>query len=175
MKEELDTLQRWEMWSYVATVIAALSIPAGIVTYMIDRGKERVEEQEQSRIEREENYSRLQAEFRKAQFWLADHPEVNKHELPPEDATTRGQQEIYYSTLISLFEESFILFYKPEDPEYQRMWNTWADYIQEWLQRPNFRKTAPELLAGEDKEFVVYMQHLLEAPITNTPSMDSPA
>jgi hypothetical protein len=37
------------------------------------------------------------------------------------------------------------------------MWQTWEDYIDFWLKKEDFRKVVPELLSGEDPDFVGYM------------------
>lgn len=148
----------WEEWSYIATVVAALPVAAGAVYFFFERHMQRQAEEEESRIEREENYSRLQAEFRKAQFWLADHPEVNMHDRSFLNPVLAEKQRIFYSNLVSLLEESFILFHKPDDPEYVRLWNTWEDYMNELLTWDNFRQALPELLKGEDESFVNYVR-----------------
>jgi hypothetical protein len=45
-------------------------------------------------------------------------------------------------------------------PEYRRMWNSWVDYIKDWLRKPNFQNALPRLMQGEDPDFVAYMAKL---------------
>ena len=153
----------WEKLSYIATI---LPVFAGFFYWLfVERRKQREIEEEENRLELRKNYSDLQREFRKAQYWLAD---TLKNKL--EQDTTRmdmnsiihlltpGQKMIFYSILISMLEESFILFYRPDDPEYRRLWNSWEDYINEMLKIKDFRDQLLSLLQGEDPKFVEYMK-----------------
>lgn len=45
----------------------------------------------------------------------------------------------------------------------QRLWQVWADYMQEWCRRDDFRTALPVLLHGEDPEFAAYMRRLAGA------------
>jgi hypothetical protein len=158
MYEVWTRLEWLEGASYLATIITIPTAIASILYLFRERQKQLHEDREARRIEREENYSDLQSEFRKAQYLLIEHPELDQHETPLTDPALLKQQKIYYSNLVSLFEQSFILFHKPEDPEYERMWNSWSDYIGEWLVKPNFRSALPELMVGEDPDFMKYIQ-----------------
>ena len=41
-----------------------------------------------------------------------------------------------------------------------RRWNSWEDYIREWCRRSDFRARLPDLLRGEDPDFVRYVEKL---------------
>jgi hypothetical protein len=43
-----------------------------------------------------------------------------------------------------------------------RRWNSWEDYMREWCLREDFRTALPELLKGEDRDFVQYIRRLAE-------------
>lgn len=158
-----DVLQFWEFLSYVATVIAATTVPAAVLFYFSEKKKEYAAEKEASRIEREENYSRLMAEYRKLQIWYAEKPEIwdHKNALVGKDLELQRQ---YYSMMIGVLEESFMLFYVPEDAEYMRMWHSWDDYINELLALSNFRGQLDRLLHGEDERFIAYMEEKMRVP-----------
>jgi hypothetical protein len=67
--------------------------------------------------------------------------------------------------LVSLFERAFILLYEETKPTYQRMWNSWNDYINLWVKYPNFRAVLPELMKGEDPAFVSFMAKITSLPL----------
>jgi hypothetical protein len=82
-------------------------------------------------------------------------------------ALTTEQRErrfIIFDMLISLFERAYLLLYEEGmDTRESRRWSSWEDYIREWCRRPDFRAALPELLSGEDPDFVRYVERLAEA------------
>ena len=46
------------------------------------------------------------------------------------------------------------------DKQTARMWASWEDYIRYWLGKPDYRAMLPELLDGEDPDFVAYVRKL---------------
>jgi hypothetical protein len=42
----------------------------------------------------------------------------------------------------------------------RRRWNSWDDYMREWCRREDFRAALPQLLRGEDRAFVTYIERL---------------
>jgi hypothetical protein len=51
--------------------------------------------------------------------------------------------------------------YEPKmTAQQRRRWLSWEDYMREWCRRADFRAMLPELLEGEDPEFVVYLRAL---------------
>lgn len=144
-----NDLMTWlEFLSYVATVVG---IPLALGVFMFEERKERQAEQE-------EIYEKLMDHYARIQEKLFEYPELDQHDAPLTNAEHARRQYIVYEMLTSLFERSFILLYGETDPAYQRMWNSWEDYIAEWLARPNFRVVLPKLMHGEDPDFVAYMQ-----------------
>ena len=145
-----DLMTWFEFLSYIAT---ALGIPLALFVFMFEEKKERQAEQE-------EIYEKLMDHYARIQEKLFEYPELDHHDTPlnnPEDAR---RQYILYEMLISLFERSFILLYGETDPAYQRMWNSWEDYIAEWVHRPNFRAALPQLMQGEDPDFANYISKI---------------
>lgn len=146
----MSILEFFEFLSYVAT---AVGIPLAIITFVYQEKKERQNEQE-------EIYDKLMGHYAEIQEKLFEYPELDMHSQESQDAETKRRQHILYEMLISLFERSFILLESEKDPAYQRMWNSWADYIQEWLDKPNFCAALPKLMKGEDPDFVAYIAKL---------------
>ena len=144
------TLEFFEFMSYIATIIG---IPAAVATFIYQERKERQNEQE-------EIYDKLMEHYTTIQNKLFEHPELDLHTQPSQDPETARRQYILYEMLISLFERSFILLASEKDPAYQRMWNSWVDYILQWLEKPNFIAALPELTKGEDPDFVPYIAKL---------------
>lgn len=145
----------FEFLSYVATVVG---IPLAIVMFMIQESKERQNEQE-------EIYDKLMGHYTDIQEKLFEHPELDVHDKKLDNAEDARRQYILYQMVVSLFERSYILLASEKDPAYQRMWNSWVDYIREWVERPNFRTALPKLMEGEDKDFVAYMASLTKLPL----------
>lgn len=144
----IETFLEWmELTSYIATVFG---IPLAIVIFIHQERKER-------RIEQQEIYDKLMAHYTEIQDKLFNFPELDMHNEPLYDPEDARRQYILYEMVVSLFERSFILLHGEQDPEYRRMWNSWLDYIYDWLSKPNFQKALPELMDGEDPDFVAYM------------------
>jgi len=152
----LDALQQWEFLSYVATVVG---IPMAIILWAVEQRKERANEHE-------ETYREYTNDYKDILQILIDNPEIDHHDQPithddkKEEKQLLQKQRRFYETLISVFESAFIVLYGDRDDKYQRMWNSWEDYIKEWLAKNNFRQELPRLLQGEDAEFCQYVGDL---------------
>lgn len=146
----MTLLEFMEFLSYVATVVG---IPLAIIMFRVQENKERQNEQE-------EIYDKLMEQYTGIQEKLFEFPELDMHEKPLANPEDSRRQYILYQMVVSLFERAFILLASETDPAYQRMWNSWVDYIREWAVRPNFRDALPHLMEGEDKDFVAYMAQL---------------
>ena len=146
----LTFLEWMELLSYVATVIG---IPLALLTFVHQEKKERQAEQE-------EIYDKLMDHYSGIQQKLFEHPELDQHDAPLPDSEAARRQRILYELLVSLFERAYILLYGETDPAYRRMWNSWVDYMELWAKRPNFRLLLPEMLEGEDLDFVKFMKSL---------------
>lgn len=142
-----DFLTWMELLSYIATVVG---IPLALFVFMFEEKKERQAEQE-------EIYEKLMDHYARIQEKLFEYPELDQHDRPLTDSENARRQYILYEMLISLFERSFILLYGESDPAYRRMWNSWEDYMAQWLAHPNFRTALPRLMQGEDPGFVAYV------------------
>lgn len=145
-------LELFELLSYVATIVG---IPLAIFIFKREEVKERQAEQE-------EIYDKLMDHYDQILARLFEHPDIDQHNTPLDDAELRRQQKILYEMLVNLFERAFILLYGEKEIAYRRMWNSWEDYIKNWIARPNFREMLPDLVKGEDPDFVAYMGRLSE-------------
>jgi predicted metal-dependent hydrolase len=146
----------WEIASYVVTVIA---LPFAIVVFYLEQRKERQNEEEEIYQELTDEY----AGFSKILLKNADLGMMS-NSVPDEKLTTeqRERKQIIYDLLVSLFERAYILVYEEKmNKQTQRLWATWDDYIRFWCKRKDFREVLPELLKGEDPDFIAYIQKIV--------------
>ncbi|HEY1096950.1 MAG TPA: hypothetical protein VGF14_06885 [Alphaproteobacteria bacterium] len=146
----LFDLETWEMWSYVVTVFG---LPLAIGVFLFEQRRERQGEEEEIFQYLSEEY----AEFQKLILENADLG-LTTDAARQLDADQIERQHILYDILISLFERAYILVYEDKmDKQTRRLWASWEDYMDSWCRRADFRAMLPELLSGEDPDFVAYM------------------
>ena len=146
----------WEISSYIVTVVA---LPFAIIVFILEQRKERQNEDE-------ELYQQLTDEYADFSKILLEHADLGlMSNSVPEDQLTIEQRErkkIIYDLLVSLFERAYILVYEENmNKQSQRLWATWDDYIRFWCKRKDFRDILPELLEGEDPEFIAYIHNVM--------------
>jgi hypothetical protein len=149
-------IRTWELLSYIVTVVA---LPFAIVVFWLEQKKERGNEQE-------ELFVKLLDEYNELAKILIDNSDLclltgkkTKDNFTPEQ---EEKKFVIYDLLVSFFERAFILIYETNMNKLEtRMWQTWEDYIDFWLKKEDFRKVVPELLSGEDPDFVDYMNKKL--------------
>src|SRR6188768_4140097 len=141
----MDMRETWEFLSYVVTVIG---LPFALLVFIYEQRKER-------RNEDEEIFQRLSDEYREFLKLVLDNADL--HLLRRESSRlelTEEQKErrlAIFGILISLFERAYLLVYEEKmDKQTRRMWQSWEDYMREWVQRSEFREALPDLLEGED-------------------------
>jgi len=151
----MTTLETWEFLSYVVTVVG---LPLAIAIFLYEQRKER-------RNEDEEIYQRLSDEYREFLKLVLDNADL--HLLRREGAKQEWSDEqkerrlAIFGILISLFERAYLLVYEDDmTKQTRRMWQSWEDYMLEWLRRADFRAALPELLEGEDEDFTRYISGL---------------
>jgi hypothetical protein len=153
----MSLLETMEMLSYVVTVVG---FPLAILTFVWEQRKERQNEEE-------EIFQRLSDEYREFLKLVLDNADL--HLLRREGARvelTEEQKErqlAIFGILISLFERAYLLVYEEKmDKQTRRMWQSWEDYMLEWVRRTDFRSALPGLLEGEDEEFTHYITGLMQ-------------
>lgn len=152
----MSALETMEMLSYIVTVVG---LPLAILTFVWQQRQERQNEEE-------EIFQRLSDEYREFLKLVLDNADL--HLLRREGASaelTEEQKErrlAIFGILISLFERAYLLVYEEEmDKQTRRMWQSWEDYMREWVRRADFRSALPGLLEGEDEEFTLYISGLM--------------
>jgi hypothetical protein len=155
----MDMLQVWEMLSYIVTVIG---LPFAIVIFIYEQRKERQNEEE-------EIFQRLSDEYREFLKLVLDNADLHllRRDATTDQTLTPEQKErrfAIFGILISLFERAYLLVYEEDmDKKERRLWQSWEDYMREWIRRPDFHAALPQLLEGEDLEFTEYIRKLAES------------
>lgn len=152
---QLEIVEFWELFSYIVTVIG---LPWAVWLYLADARRERENEEEAV-------YLTLSDEYAKFSKVLLDNADlqlvsggISDLAMGPEQ---RERKKIIYEMLVALFERAYILVYEEDmDRQAKRRWASWEDYIKFWLAHDDFRVLLPELLQGEDEDFVAYVKGL---------------
>lgn len=146
----------WELASYVVTVIG---LPLAIVVFISDQRRER-------RNEEDEVYQLLSDAYNDFLRVVIDNPDLRLRSQAATPDLSAEQQErmlVIFDMLISLLERAYLTAYSDSMNEAQRRrWNSWEDFMREWLRRDAFYYRLPQLLKGEDPEFAAYVQRLAE-------------
>ena len=154
----MPTLETWELLSYVVTVVG---LPFAIVVFLWEQRKERL-------VDEEELHQRLSAAYTDFLKLVLDNADLQLLRARPQaielDAEQQERRFALFGILISIFEQAYVMVYEEGmSRQRQRLWQNWADYIQDWCARPDFRAALPELLRGEDEDFAAYMLRTAEA------------
>jgi hypothetical protein len=163
-------LMGWlEALSYLVTIVA---LPYAIFVFIVEQRKER-------RNEEEEIFQRLSDEYREFLKLVLDNADLQllRREGKRNDLTEEQKERrlAIFGILISLFERAYLLVYEETmDRHNQRLWQSWEDYMREWVRRAEFRDQLPELLEGEDEDFTRYLRTLVESEVTRVKSALEP-
>jgi hypothetical protein len=146
----------WEIASYVVTVIG---LPLAIALFLFEQRKER-------RNEEAEVYQLLSDAYNDFLKVVIDNPDLRlrSNTVPPDRSPEQQERMLaVFDMLISLLERAYLTAWTPEmTPEQKRRWNSWEDFMREWIRRDDFYYRLPDLLRGEDHEFAAYLRRLAE-------------
>ena len=138
--------------------MTTIGLPLAIVVFLYEQWKERDNEEEEVYQLLSDNYQdflKITLDNPDLRMFSAETPELSKEQ--------RERKLIIFSMLISLFERAYLLLHERKmAPKQLRRWSSWEDYMREWCRREDFRALFPELLEGEDPEFVTYIRALAE-------------
>lgn len=152
----------WEIASYVVTVIG---LPVAIVFYVLDRLKQRGQEEEETYIQLSDEY----VDFLKLALEHSDLHLLAPTATPALDPNQLARKSVLLGILISLFERAYILTYRPGMKGADlRRWHSWEDWMREWCRREDFREAMKTHLPGEDEQFISYLQTLADEEADKT-------
>jgi hypothetical protein len=148
--------QTWELASYVVTVIG---LPLAIFLFLFEQRKERATDED-------EVYQLLSNAYNDFLKVVIDNPDLRlRSEFATQDLSAEQQERmlIVFDMLISLFERAYLTAYSEHmTPLQRRRWNSWEDFMREWVRRDDFYLRLPKLLKGEDPEFAAYLRRIAE-------------
>lgn len=151
------SLETWELLSYVVTVVG---LPLAIAVFLYEQRRERENEEEAV-------YQLLSDNYQDFLKMALDHPDLKLFSAGATASLNEEQRErqlILFNMLVSLFERAYLLLYEDDmAPKQARRWNSWKDYMLEWCRRSDFRAGLPQLLRGEDPDFVRYLQGIADS------------
>ncbi len=153
----MSIMEVFELLSYVVTVVG---LPFAIAVFLTEQRKERLNDQE-------EIFQRLSDEYREFLKLVLNNADLQllRRERGAQELSAEQKERRFaiFGILISLFENAHLLVYEENmDRQTRRLWQSWEDYMREWVRRADFRDALPELLEGEDEDFSQYLRTLLE-------------
>ena len=147
-------LESWELASYVVTVIG---LPLAIGLFLYEQRKQRGNEED-------EVYQLLSNAYNDFLKVVIDNADLHLRSNAPTPELTPEQRErmlAIFDMLISLLERAYLTAWSPQmTPAQARRWNSWEDFMREWIRRDDFYLRLPDLLRGEDPEFADYLRAL---------------
>jgi hypothetical protein len=159
-QQAVMSIETWELLSYIVTVVG---LPLAICVFLYEQRKERENEEEEVYQLLSDNYQ----DFLKVALENPDLQLFSKGPTPDLTAEQRERKFIVFNMLVSLFERAYLLLYETSmSPQQARRWRSWEDYMREWCERGDFRAALPDLLHGEDPEFVSYISGVLDRQAT---------
>jgi hypothetical protein len=145
-----------EMASYAVTVFG---LPYAAWVFWVEQRKERENEEEEA-------YQHLSDAYKDFLKVVLDHADLQlrtTQALSDPSPEQRERMMTIFDMLIALFERAYLIAYRLNmSPTEQRRWNSWDDYMREWCNRDDFRQALPQLLRGEDPDFVAYICRIAE-------------
>jgi hypothetical protein len=149
-------LETWELLSYVVTVVG---LPLAIALFFHDQRKERDNEDEEIHQQLSDSYTG----FMRLVLENADLGLISRSVPATLDDQQRERRLVLFDLLVSLFERAYLLAWEDDmTPRQKRRWASWEDWMREWCRREEFREALPQLLRGEDPDFVRYITALAE-------------
>jgi hypothetical protein len=151
----MTMLEVLEMGSYLVTIVG---LPLAILVFLHERRRE-------ARNEEAEIYQKLSDEYADFLRLVIENPDLGllkqgkAAQLLSEEQTER--KSAIFRLLVALFERAYILAYGEHmTVQQRRQWQSWEDYMREWTRREDFCQALPELLDGEDPDFVTHITRI---------------
>jgi hypothetical protein len=137
--------------------VAIVGLPFAIWVFMVQQRAARENEDEEAYLHLADAYN----EFLKVVLAHSDLQLRTAEPLPDPTAEQRERMLVIFDMLVSLFERAYLVAYKqPMSAAEARRWNSWDDYMREWVRRDDFHNALPLLLQGEDAAFRAYLMRL---------------
>ncbi len=138
-----------------------IGIPIGIVLYVVNKRKERLEREYGT-------YDALDNKYIEYLTLCLANPDLDVADTPRRDITTLSPEQehrelVIFSILISIMERAYLM-YKDKSGRVRRdQWAGWDAYIRDWSGRTNFTSVLPTLRQQFDGEFVNYLDSVVSS------------
>jgi hypothetical protein len=144
----------WELTSFVVT---SFGFPLALFVFLYEQRRERANEEAGV-------YQLLSNSYTDFLKVVLEHPDLHLATRPSTPDLTPEQRErmmVLLDMLMSIFERAYLTAWRPRmNPEQQRRWNVWEDFMRDWVRRDDFYLEMETLLRGEDPEFAAYIRKL---------------
>jgi len=144
--------------AWIATIIGSLSVPIGIIVFVIQSHR--------SLKERElATYSELSREYREfLKFCFTEKLDLELYEENnPKSTDLTEDKLIAFEILVSLLESSYFHYHRQTSKLKKDQWTGWDQFLRSWCHRPDFRKAWDEILGAQfDAAFVEYVNQVMK-------------
>ncbi len=148
-----------DIFEFAGFAVTVIGLPFAVVVFMLQQRKERENEEEEAYQHLSDAYN----DFLKVVLAHADLQLRTTAALPKPTPEQHERMLVIFDMLISLFERAYLVAYKPKMSQAeQRRWNSWDDYMREWCRRDDFHNALPQLLRGEDPQFVKHIERVAQ-------------
>ena len=148
-----------DLGGLLSNAVTIVGLPFAIFIFLYEQRKARQNEEDEVFQLLSDNYQ----DFLKV---VLDQPDLRLFSISSTADLSEEQKErmlIIFNMLMSLFERAYLLVYdKRMSAKQRRRWHSWEDYMREWCRREDFQELLPQLLRGEDPDFVAYIKKLVE-------------
>lgn len=148
-----------EFWAVASDVVTVIGLPLAMAIFVYEQRRER-------RNEEDEVYQLLSNAYNDFLKVVIDNPDLRLRSQSATSDRNAEQQErmlVIFDMLISLLERAYLTTWSPDmTAKEKRRWNSWEDFMREWIRRDDFYLRLPTLLKGEDPEFAEYLRTLAQ-------------
>ena len=149
MTLDADTLD------YLVKLAQLVGIPVGIVLYVINKRRERLEREYGT-------YNALDEKYVDYLALCMSHPDLDVGDIPRRDAKElnaeqQHREEVMFSILIAIMERAYLMYKDKSGAVRQAQLKGWDSYIRDWCGRRNFAAALPLLKQQFDADFCGYL------------------
>ncbi|MBN2807559.1 MAG: hypothetical protein JXR22_12950 [Prolixibacteraceae bacterium] len=152
----METKTLIDLIQIVSGIVTILGLPLALVLFFNEKRKERKEREYGT-------YNALDDKYIRFLELCLEKPELDVIEYPINtDVKLKDRQEqILFLILISNLERAFLMYHDQSNKIKESQWLGWVAYMKDYAKKDNFRKKWPELGTQFDKQFVEFMDSLM--------------
>jgi hypothetical protein len=144
----------------ITSVVTILGLPLALYLFYSDKKKERKEREYGT-------YNALDDKYIHFLEMCLEKPELDVIEYSKEKSVSNKekQEQILFLILISILERAFLMYNDQSTKVKERQWAGWVEYMKDYCHKDNFRKRWPELGPQFDRQFVGFMNSLMNKDV----------